>query len=394
MATFAYIARDPAGQRVTGKLAGANESAILAELASRSLAPIKVAEVRDTRRRKRVPTRRLAMMYKQLADLLRAGVPLLRALRLLGRSKSHPALSAVMSEVAEAISEGERLADAMAERKAVFPSIHVAMIRAGEQGGFLEQVLARLGTFLEHQAEMRAKIIGSLIYPMMLLLVAVGVIAGALVFLVPQFKPMFAKLDISWPTQLLLGVSDLLTAHGWLVLVGLVVAGVAARQFFANSEVREQLAIWQLRVPKLGPLVRNLSVARFTRILGTLLDNGIPMLTAMQIARDASGHPVMARAIDDATEAVRSGESLAKPLSDSGLFDEDVIEMIGVGESANNLPEVLVTIAETIESRVDRMLGVLIRLFEPLMLLAMAGVVMFIFVALALPMMKMSTALQ
>ena len=333
-------------------------------------------------------------MYKQLADLLRAGVPLLRALRLLGRSKSHPVLGVVMSEVAEAISEGERLADALAERKEIFPSIHVAMIRAGEQGGFLEQVLARLGTFLEHQAEMRSRIIASLIYPAMLMVVAVGVITAALVFLVPQFKPMFAKLELGWPTKLLLGVSDLLTAHGWLVLIALVGAAFAIRQVFKNEDVRTRLAAWQLKIPKVGPVVRSLSVARFTRILGTLLDNGIPIPTAMQIARDAAGHPVMSKAIDEATEAVRAGESLAKPLADSGMFDEDVIEMISVGESANNLPEVLVTIAETIESRVDRMLNILIRLFEPVMLLAMAGVVMFIFVALALPMMKMSTALR
>lgn len=394
MGTFAYIARDTSGQRVTGRLAGANERAVLAELASRSLAPIEVAEVRDARRRRRVPARRLAAMYKQLADLLRAGVPLLRALRLLGRSKSHPVLGTVMSEVAEAISEGERLADALAERKEIFPSIHVAMIRAGEQGGFLEQVLARLGTFLEHQAEMRSRIIGSLIYPAMLMIVAVGVITAALVFLVPQFKPMFAKLELGWPTKLLLGVSDLLTAHGWLVLIAFILAGFAVRQVFRNEDVRTQLAVWQLKIPKVGPLVRSLSVARFTRILGTLLDNGIPMLTAMQIARDAAGHPVMSKAIDEAIEAVRAGESLAKPLADSGMFDDDVIEMISVGESANNLPEVLVTIAETIESRVDRMLNIMIRLFEPVMLLAMAGVVMFIFVALALPMMKMSTALR
>lgn len=394
MGTFAYIARDAAGQRVTGRLAGSSERGVLAELASRSLAPIEVTEIREVVRRKRIPIRTLAVVYTQLADLLRAGVPLLRALRLLGRSKSNATVAVVMSEIADAIAEGERLADAMAKRKEVFPTIHIAMIRAGEQGGFLEQVLSRLGTFLEHQAEMRAKVLGAMIYPILLLGLATVVVVGALVFLVPKFESLFAKIELSWPTHVLLGASSLMTNHGWVVAIVVVVLVLGVRRMLKSEDVRNTLAAWQLKVPKLGGLVKSLAAARFTRILGTLLDNGIPMLTAMQISRDAAGHPVMARAIDEATEAVRAGESLAKPLAESGMLAEDVVEMISVGESANNLPEVLVTIAETIEKRVDRMLAIMIRLLEPLMLLGLAGVVMFVFIALALPMMKMSTALQ
>jgi general secretion pathway protein F/type IV pilus assembly protein PilC len=158
--------------------------------------------------------------------------------------------------------------------------------------------------------------------------------------------------------------------------------------------VRRAIAVWQLKVPALGPLVRSLAVGRFTRILGTLLENGIPMLQAMQIARDAAGNLLLAEAIDESAEAVRAGETLAQPLHASGLFSDDVIEMISVGESSNNLPQVLVTIAETIEKRTDRMLGVFIRLMEPALLLALAGVVLFIFVALIVPMMRMSSSLS
>ncbi len=157
--------------------------------------------------------------------------------------------------------------------------------------------------------------------------------------------------------------------------------------------MRLAVARWQLKVPKLGPLVASLAVARFTRILGTLLDNGVPMLQAMQISRDAVGHPILVRAIDDASDAVRAGEPLARPLADSGMLPDEIAEMIAVGESANNLPSVLIAIAETIEGRIDRMLQLFVRLMEPLLLLALAGVVLFIFIALIVPMLRLSSSI-
>lgn len=394
MATYAYIARDPAGQRVTGQLAGASEQAVLAELHTRKLAPVQVKPVRPRKALGRgVSGRSLAVAYRQLADLLRAGVPLLRALQLLGRSKSNPRLGQIMASIAEAVSEGERLADAMSRSPQIFPPIQVAMIRAGERGGFLEPVLARLGRFLEHQAEMRGKVIGNLIYPAVLLMVGLAVVIAALVFFVPKFEKYYAGIEVPLPTKVLLAASAVFTQHGLLLVIGvpLIVAGLW--WLCSRPGSRRTLARWQLRVPKLGKLTRGLAVARFSRILGTLLENGIPMLAAMQISRDAAGNIAMAEAIDRATEAVRAGESLARPLGESGLVDEDVLEMIAVGESANNLPDVLITVAETIEKRVDAMLTLFVRLMEPLLLLALGGVVAFIFLALVIPMMRLSAAM-
>jgi len=394
MATFAYIARDAAGERVTGKLVGTTEQAILAELQSRSLAPVTVHEVHDrASERGRVSVRQLATAYRQIADLLRAGVPLLRALRLIGRSKANPRLATVMNEVADMVADGGALADAMGAQGDVFPSIQVAMIRAGERGGFLEQVLERMGSFLEHQAEMRGKVLGNLIYPVALLTVGLGVVVFALVFLVPQFRDFYAQIDLPLPTKILLGLSSLFT-DSWGAIVIAVLALVASGWWLRRRPaVRRAVAGWQLRIPKLGPLARDLAVGRFARILGTLLENGIPLLPAMQISREATGHLLLNEAIESATEAVRAGETLARPLAESGMFAEDAIEIISVGESANNLPQVLITLAETIEKRVDRMLTALVRLMEPLLLLVLAGMVLFIFVALVVPMLKMSSAL-
>ncbi len=394
MATFAYIARDASGNRVTGKLAGASEPAILAELQSKSLAPVQVREVREkTVFRRKVSSRQLATAYRQISDLLRAGVPLLRALKLLGRSKANPRLATVMNEVADEVADGRHLADAMNAHQDVFPSIQIAMIRAGERGGFLEQVLQRMGVFIEHQADLRGKVLGNLIYPVVLLTVGIGVVVFALLFLVPKFETFYSRIELPLPTTILLGSSALLIDYWYYLLIGLA-ALVAGMWWLAQqSAVRRLLATWQLRVPKLGPLTRELAVGRFARILGTLLDNGIPMLPAMQISRDATGHILLVEAIERATESVRAGETLAKPLAESGLLTEDVVEMISVGESANNLPEVLITMADTIEKRVDRMLGVFVRLMEPLLLLFMAAMVLFIFVALVVPMLRMSSSI-
>ncbi len=395
MTVFSYIARDSGGRRVTGRLSAENEQAALAELHGRSLAPVRVhALARPPRLRRSVSTRRLATAYRQLADLLRVGMPLLAAIQLLGRGKSDPRLASVMAAIASDVAGGVRLADAMSRHPEVFPPIQVAMIRAGERGGFLDSVLARLAVFLEHQADLRAKVVGNLIYPAVLLTAGLAIVVGALVFFVPKFEEFYSRMTLPLPTRILLWLSSALTGY-WLVMV-LAAIAVAWVLLLAwrRPPVRAALARFQLRVPKVGALAAGLAVARFTRILGTLLGNGVPMLAAMQISREAAGHPLLAAAIDDAVEAVRAGEPLAGPLARSGMLGEDVTEMIAVGEAANNLPQVLITIADTTESRVDRMLQVAVRLMEPLLLLGLAGVVLFIFVALVVPMLRLSSAVS
>jgi len=395
MPTYAYIARDTAGQRRQGTLVAASEQAVLTELHGRNLAPVRVHAVRERLRLGRpVSTRQLATAYEQLADLLKVGMPLLKALQLLGRNKSNPRLAAVFREIADEISEGSRLADAMGSHPDMFPPIHIAMIRAGERGAFLEQVFARLGSFLENQAQMRARVVGNMIYPAVLLSVGGAIVVAALIFFVPKFETFYSRIELPLPTKILMGASTILTQY-WLalIIVGTVTA-VVGSSLLRRPAVRRVFARWQLGIPKLGPLIASLAVARFTRILGTLLDNGVPMIAAIRISREAVGHPLLAEAIDRAADAVSAGEPLAAPLGASGMFPEDVAEMIAVGESANNLPEVLLTIADTIEKRIDRMLALFVRLIEPLLLLTLAGVVLFIFIALIVPMMRLSSAIS
>lgn len=416
MPSFEYIALTAKGERVVGELAGVSEQAVLAELETRALTPVSLSEQQEGARggagglsRLRggwfggriASTRQLATSYAQLADLLRAGVPLLRALRLLGGQKARRGLrlAKVWAEVAEAVASGSDLAEAMSaansDGRVVFSPIHIAMVRAGEKGGFLEQVLERLGKFLGAQADMRSKVIGSLIYPSILVVVGALVMGAIFGFFIPMFRGFLEKAPLGPLTRAVLGLSTIVREYGLVLLVLLVIAATAVWRASKRPDVREKIAVWLVRSPVVGPLLKAMAVARFCRILGTMLANSIPMLASMQIARDAAGNPLLERAIDEATEAVRQGQPMAPPLAaaggggKAGLFPEDVIEMISVGEQANNLDAVLVTIAETVEGRVDRMLSAAVKLIEPLMLMLLAAVIATVAMALLLPITRM-----
>ena len=392
MATFEYIAIDERGERVTGVLAGNSEQAVFAELESRRMTPVRLAEQADTRGRRGVGSRRLSTVYTQLADLLRAGVPLMRALTLLSRQKSQPRLAEVFRRLAERVSDGGELAEAMAEQPRVFPGVHVAMVRAGEKGGFLEEVFKQLGHFVRNEAEMKGRVISSLIYPIILVTIGTGVLGVIFGFFVPMFrKGVLTRLD-SLPaiTTFVLGVSDIVSHYGVLLLALIAAAGFTLWRMRSNPEVRRRLSIFRTKTPVIGPLTRALAAARFCRLLGTMEANGVPLIAAMTIARDAAGNVLMEDAIDKAIEAVRAGEPLAGPLGESGLFGDDVIEMISVGEAAGNVDTVLLTIAETLEGRVDRLLSAAVKLIEPLLLVLIAGAIGLVAVSLILPMMQMS----
>lgn len=396
MPVFSYKAMDAAGARVVGVVSGASEQAVIAELESRRLVPVNVSRRRDVPLlpRRRVSARKLAQTYVQMADLLRAGVPLLRALRLLANRRSQPRLAAVFKDVADAVAEGEELAEAMARKPEVFPRVHVAMIRAGERGGFLEGVLARLGQFVSSEAELKGKILSSLVYPALLVTVGSAILGVIFGFFVPMFRTMLDRTESTTPliTRVVFAGGDAVGKYGPITLVVLVVLGVVTWRVSRGPKVRRALAVARTRAPVIGPLIRAIAAARFCRMLGTMLANGIAMLSAMQIARDAAGNVLLEEAIERATESVRAGAALAPPLAESGLFSDEVIEMISVAEAANNLDEMLITIADTLESRISRLLGTAVNLIGPLMVLVIAIVVGLVAASLLLPMVTFKAA--
>lgn len=393
MPTFEYTALSSGGQRVSGEIAGANEQAVLSELEARRLVPVSIREkvARGLRVRRGVSVRALANAYQQLADMLHAGVPMLRALRLLGSRKSQPMLSRVFREMADAVAEGEDLGDAMARRPDVFRQVQVAMVRAGEKGGFLDAAVARLGQFLLAQAELRSKVIGSLVYPCALVVFGVAVLGFIFGVFVPMFRPIFNRLpNVPLVTQVVFAASDAVGRYGLVTLAVVAVLVVGGMWAARRPDVRRVIARVKTHGPIFGPLVRALATARFCRMLGTMLANGVPMLSAMSTAREAAGNLLLEEAVEEAIEGVRAGEALAPPLRESGLFADDVIEMIAVGEEAGNVAEVLVTVAETIEKRIDRLLSTVVRLIEPLLLVVIAVVVLIVAVGLILPLTQLS----
>lgn len=393
MPNFVYTALSPAGERVRGELSGNSEQAVLAELEARQLTPVAIELGEDRAAasrfpgRGRVSLRKMGTAYRQLSELLHAGVPLLRSLRLLGNRKSEPRLAALFRELAEAVSSGDDLAGAMSKRPEAFPVFHVAMVRAGEKGGFLETVFARLGQAILRQAELRDSLVGNLIYPILLVVIGVGVLGALFVYFVPSFRAEIAQTQSDLPaiTEFVFLVSDLVGRYGVVTLAVAAVVVIGVLRARRNPAVRRRLLEWWTMAPIVGTLTRSIAAARFCRMLGTMMSNGVPMITAMQVAKDAAGNALMQEAIERATQAVQGGQSLAPPLAESRLFEEDVVEMIAVAEQANNLEAVLVSIADTVESRVDRAMTAAVRLIGPLIIFLIAGAVLVVAVALVLP---------
>ncbi|MGQ0634322.1 MAG: type II secretion system F family protein [Planctomycetaceae bacterium] len=394
MPEFQYIARELSGREVVGLLTAASEQEAINTLSGRALFPTRVAlaETEQKQQRavgKRVAGRHLAVVYSQLADLLHSGVPLLRSLEILEQQSSRPTITAVLQDVREQVGDGSRLADAMRRHPRAFNELAVSMVRAGEEGGFLEDALKRIAIFTEHQEDLKNRVVGAMAYPAFLFAACVIIVAFMLVYLVPRFEPIFDRLrergGLPWPTTALLGISGFLQSYGVWVLAGLVALAIWGRNAIQSPEGRRLLDGWRMRLVGLGPIVKSLAISRFCRILGTLLKNGVPILQSLRIAKDAAGNVVLSEAIGVAAENISAGKSLARPLAASGHFPREVVEMIAVGEEANNLEQVLLNVADNMEQRTYRELDLFVRLLEPMMLLLMAGVILFVMVALLLP---------
>lgn len=399
MPEFAYIARDLTGKRVEGTLAAGTEREAVATLSGRNLFPLKVATadgrastgVKDS---PKVRARIMASTYGQLAALLGSGVPLLRSLEVLREQTPHKNLSIVLEDVHSRVQEGSTLADAMARHPRAFGELATSIVRAGGEGGFLEEALDRLAKFTEQQDELKSRVVGALVYPAMLFGLGTIVVNVLIIFFVPRFGPLFDRLrdrgELPFITDWLLTLSSVMQTYGILVLAALVALGFIVRRRLQTEEGRVWLDKWRLKVPVASGIYLSLAVSRFCRVLGTLLTNGVPIVRSLEISADSTGNRVLSSAVRDAAENISAGESLATPLAASGQFPADVVEMIAVGEQSNNLETVLPHIAETLERDTWRRLDLFVRMLEPVMLLLLAAIVLAVVIALLVPVLKMS----
>ncbi len=405
MPEFAYVARNMTGQKVVGTLDAGNPRDATSQLAALNLFPIEVkaaegknsAASKSALTNRRVKGQTMATFYSQMASLLRSGVPMLRALTVLSQQSTDATLSAVLTELKGRVEEGEPLGQAMARYPRVFSDMGINMTRAGAEGGFLEDALERVGTFTELQEDLKGRTISALAYPVFLFGVGTIVITILLVFFVPKFDLMFDRLrdkgQMPWVTDALLSFSRMLQSYGWIVLVAIVAAIVFLRARLASEAGKEWADRVKLKIPVLGSILMNLAVARFCRVLGTLLGNGVPILKSLDISRTATGNRLLSHSIADAAENIRSGDSLASPLRASGHFPITIVEMISVAEESNSLDSVLPAIADGLEKRTFRRLDLFVRLLEPVMLLVMAMLVMLVVLALLVPVIRSSTAM-
>ncbi len=401
MATFTYIARDNRGQRVTGTMSAASEREVINALTQKRLFPVSVDVERQQRTMRlggRVSGQKLAVFYEQLSSLIKNGVPLLRSLSILRDQTSIPALKNALDDVISRVEDGESLADAFGRHPKIFSEMAVNLTRAGIEGGFLEDSLERIARFTQQQDELKSRTIGALIYPAVLATIGTLVVAVLLVFFVPKFGEMFDALrekgQLPAITDWLLAFSGSVQRYGIFVVVGVVGAWFALRVQLRTDKGRMLVDRLKVRLPLFGPIFLNLAVARFCRVLGTLLHNGVPILKALEISSQAAGNRVLAKAITEATDNITAGESLSVPLQKSGHFPRNVTEMISVAEESNTLDSVLVGIADSLERETTRRLDLMVKLVEPLMLLVMAGVILIVVIALLLPVMKMGAAFQ
>jgi len=267
------------------------------------------------------------------------------------------------------------------------------MIQAGERAAFLEEVLRNLAGFLERFEELRSKVLGALIYPALLMGLGVVVMVGALVFFVPKFEPLLAAAKKPLPTEILFGASRVVRSYWYLLILGGAGAGVFLWVNMKTEKARRRLEGWQLKIPVVGEALRLLAITRLCRILGTMLANGVPLLTALKISQNATGSTILAERVSVATESVRDGKRLSEPLAEGGFFPEQILAMIAVAEESNKLDHVLVQIADTVERRTNRSVDQAVRLIEPLILCLVAAGIGFLALGLLLPIFTMASAL-
>lgn len=397
MATFQYRALQTDGTLADGVIDAAGRLEAMRRLEEKGWKPVRLQEsagaqpaerARSDGKARRIPFRALEAFTRQLSSLLAAGVPLARALKILSREASYPAAARQWREIHDRVVDGASLADAMALSPQIFPRVYVAMVEAGETGGFLDVVLAQIADFQARERDLRARMMAALIYPAVLLSLAVCVLIFLLVFFIPRFQTIFSGFGAALPfmTQVVVGASETVTEYGLFVLLFAMTGIVVLRKAVQSERGRRAWERLMLRLPLAGPLVARYAMTRFCRMLGTLVGAGVPLIASLSVARRSVGNQILVDAVTSGIERVKAGESLAQSLSDCrDLFPTSVLEMIAVAEESGRLDSELIRLAGDADAEMDRQLRTSVALAEPLLLFLTAGFIGTIFVSMVLP---------
>jgi type IV pilus assembly protein PilC len=410
MPQFAYKALQLDGVATEGFIEAGNRQEAMRQVELRGLKPIRLSESASSGAKApsatsgapggglnlklkfgqpgKITPRILENFTRLLSSLLAAGVPFSRALVIIHREAAEPVAKAKWKEIHDLVIDGMSLSDAMARSPETFPRVYVAMVEAGETGGFLDVVLAQIADFQSREKELKGKVMTALMYPAILLILALGVLIFLLVFFIPRFQLVFQGFNAELPliTRMIVAVSDAVRNYGLFIGAAGVVAFISLRSWFRSEAGRRAWEGYILRVPTIGPLLAQFAMARFCRMLGTLLGAGVPLVNALNVARRSIGNQILVDAVSDSIDRVKEGKALGKSLAQNrDLFPGAVVEMISVAEESGKLDAELLRIANVTEGDLDRQLKAVVALAEPVMLFVIAALIGTIFIGMVIP---------
>ena len=418
MANFQYSALDAKGEQTTGAVSAATEAEAIQQLRAKGLYPTQISEEGKSKGKGktapakakakakavskghvggRIKPKSLMIFTRQLATLIDSGLPLLRSLTVLEKQEPNPVLKATVSALAENVQGGSTFSESLAQHPKIFNKLYVNMVKAGELGGVLEIVLNRLAEYQEKAQKLKNKIVSAMVYPVIVMFIAVAILVFLMIFIVPKFKEMFTNTDSELPliSKIVFGMSEFFLARPLFVpnvVFVFIMFGIGIFLFNLwgrTSGGRVIIDNMKLKMPILGDIQRKSAVSRFSRTLGTLVTSGVPILQALNITRDTAGNVVISHAIEKVHEAVKEGETIVTPLQASGVFPNMVISMVDVGEETEQLPEMLLKVADVYDDEVDNAVTALTSILEPIMIVILALIVGAVVFALFLPLIKM-----
>ncbi len=423
MPNFHYIALDPQGKETTGVVAANSDAEAIGQLRAGGLFPTKVVEegkgnIKAIKKRgakgqktkakkgkskahkgRRVKGKVMMLFTRQLSTLIDSGLPLLRGLSVLAKQEQDPVLKRTLETLADSVQTGSTFSESLAQHPKTFNKLYINMVKAGELGGVLELSLTRLAEYQEKAQKLKSKITAAMVYPMIVMLMAVVIVAFLLVVIVPKFEKIFADMlgpgvELPALTLAVVGFSSWFAGNFIWILLAVVAVVLIHRAVAASKEGRRFLDTLKLRVPVFGNVQRKSGIARFARTLGTLVTSGVPILQALNITKDTAGNVVLSSAIEGVHDAVKEGESMVAPLEASKLFPAMVISMVDVGEETGQLPDMLLKIADVYDDEVDVAVDAMTAMLEPIMIVLLAVIVGTIVMALFLPLVKIIESLS
>lgn len=399
MPTFIYTAVDNTGKSVKGKIEADNNQQALSKLHEQRYHVLNLSEKKESGLRflqpKKVKLNAIAVFSRQFATMIDAGISIVRCLDILQNQSKDPVLKPVIIQAMNDVKSGMSLTDAFAKHPNVFSKLYVNMIRAAELGGILDEILNRLSTFLETEMEIRTKIKSAMMYPIIVLIFSMVLIAALFTFVLPKFKEIFVSMNVEMPpaTRILFDMSSILKTY-WFVPVGIVVGAIVTFRILSSKpQGRYQIDRFKLRMPIIGEIVQKMAISRFARTFGTLVSSGVPMMRALEIVGETSGNAVIAKSVETARESVREGQKISQPLEASGVFPTMVTHMIDVGEETGRLSDMLVKVSEFYDKEVDASIKGLTSLIEPLLIVFMGVVVGFIAISVMGPIFKLVSSI-